>query len=113
MQLFTDSYCIYISHLIYIHGNSTKSEIRVTSHTKFLLIYVFTQFVFIYLEIHSFIYFRLLTESSTFDHPLILHTFIYSWIGLVSKNYEIERACAELEAEVEALKERQDMVVAS
>jgi len=28
-----------------------------------------------------------------------------SWIGLVSKNYEIERACATLEAEVEALKE--------
>ncbi|CAH3162670.1 unnamed protein product [Porites evermanni] len=27
-----------------------------------------------------------------------------SWVGLVSKNYEIERACAELEAEIERLK---------
>ncbi|CAB3978093.1 pre-mRNA-splicing factor SPF27-like [Paramuricea clavata] len=26
-----------------------------------------------------------------------------SWIGLVSKNYEIERACADLEAEIEKM----------
>eukprot|EP00112_Aurelia_sp_Birch-Aquarium-sp1_P001993 Seg1219.5 transcript_id=Seg1219.5/GoldUCD/mRNA.D3Y31 product="Pre-mRNA-splicing factor SPF27" protein_id=Seg1219.5/GoldUCD/D3Y31 len=31
-----------------------------------------------------------------------------SWIGLVSKNYEIERACATLEAEIDALKEKRD-----
>ncbi|XP_044178199.1 pre-mRNA-splicing factor SPF27-like [Acropora millepora] len=30
-----------------------------------------------------------------------------SWVGLVSKNYEIERACAELEAEMERLKQQQ------
>jgi len=29
-----------------------------------------------------------------------------SWVGLVTKNYEIERACAELEAEVERLKQQ-------
>ncbi|RMX54640.1 hypothetical protein pdam_00018671 [Pocillopora damicornis] len=28
-----------------------------------------------------------------------------SWVGLVTKNYEIERACAELEAELERLKQ--------
>jgi len=28
-------------------------------------------------------------------------------VGLVSKNYEIERACAELEAEMERLKQQQ------
>lgn len=29
-----------------------------------------------------------------------------SWVGLVSKNYEIERACAELEKEVADMEER-------
>ncbi|XP_013786633.2 pre-mRNA-splicing factor SPF27-like, partial [Limulus polyphemus] len=27
-----------------------------------------------------------------------------SWVGLVSKNYEIERACAELEKEIDSMK---------
>ncbi len=36
-------------------------------------------------------------------------TFIFfSWIGLVSKNYEIERACLSLEAEVELLKREKE-----
>ena len=30
---------------------------------------------------------------------------LFSWVGLVTKNYEIERACAELEAELERLKQ--------
>jgi len=30
----------------------------------------------------------------------------YSWVGLVSKNYEIERACMELEAEVLVLEHK-------
>lgn len=34
--------------------------------------------------------------------------FFLSWVGLVTKNYEIERACAELEAEVERLKQQHD-----
>jgi len=29
-----------------------------------------------------------------------------SWVGLVSKNYEIERACMELEAEVQELEHK-------
>lgn len=29
---------------------------------------------------------------------------VTSWNGLVSKNYEIERACADLEAEIENIK---------
>ena len=29
-----------------------------------------------------------------------------SWVGLVSKNYEIERACMELEAEVQELEQK-------
>ena len=31
----------------------------------------------------------------------------YSWTGLVGKNYEIERACLELEQEVERLRQEQ------
>lgn len=38
---------------------------------------------------------------------LINVLFAASWVGLVSKNYEIERACAELEAEVERLRQQQ------
>ena len=34
--------------------------------------------------------------------------FVFSWVGLVSKNYEIERACAELEAEVERLRQQHE-----
>jgi len=30
----------------------------------------------------------------------------FSWVGLVSKNYEIERACMELEAEVQELEHK-------
>ena len=26
---------------------------------------------------------------------------VFSWVGLVSKNYEIERACVELEADIQ------------
>ena len=28
------------------------------------------------------------------------HIFVSSWVGFVSKNYEIERACVELEQEI-------------
>lgn len=39
--------------------------------------------------------------------PTFLFCFVlFSWVGLVTKNYEIERACAELEAEVERLKQQ-------
>ena len=32
--------------------------------------------------------------------------YIYSWVGLVSKNYEIERACVELEKELAELESK-------
>merc|ERR1719492_108406 len=32
-----------------------------------------------------------------------------SWVGLVSKNYEIERACGELEAEIERLRKEAEV----
>ena len=34
---------------------------------------------------------------NSFDQNMYNLCFIYSWVGLVSKNYEIERACVELE----------------
>ena len=37
---------------------------------------------------------------------IITMMFVISWVGLVTKNYEIERACAELEAENERLKQQ-------
>jgi hypothetical protein len=30
----------------------------------------------------------------------------YSWVGLVSKNYEIERACVEIEREIEEMEQK-------
>ena len=35
----------------------------------------------------------------------IIHS-VYSWNALVHKNFEIERACVELEGELESLKEQ-------
>jgi len=35
-----------------------------------------------------------------------IYAMCYSWVGLVSKNYEIERACMELEAEVQDLEHK-------
>lgn len=36
--------------------------------------------------------------------------FFYSWVGLVSKNYEIERACVELEKEVTSIEQKKAKV---
>lgn len=34
----------------------------------------------------------------------------YSWVGLVSKNYEIERACMELEREAQDLENQREKI---
>lgn len=36
--------------------------------------------------------------------------FFFSWVGLVSKNYEIERACVELEKEVTSIEQKKAKV---
>ena len=44
---------------------------------------------------------------SVFEYvECILCYVCFSWVGLVSKNYEIERACMELEAEVQELEHK-------
>ena len=35
-----------------------------------------------------------------------LNIYIFSWVGLVGKNYEIERACVELEQDIADLERR-------
>lgn len=44
------------------------------------------------------------------DLNIVLKPMFYSWVGLVSKNYEIERACMELEREAQDLENQRKKI---